>query len=213
MKKPVLLLTVGAFALAACMDNTQQMGPKTQQGAMIGGLVGAAVGTAASKDDKLKGALIGGAVGAAVGGMIGARLDQQARELQRDIGSDDVTIVNTGRELIVTMPQDILFAVDSTYVRPDLRRDLLKLADSLQRYPDTTVDVIGHTDNTGPASYNQRLSAQRAQAVADILLDAGVDPARIRAIGRGEFEPVASNLTPEGRAQNRRVEIIIRPNT
>ncbi len=213
MKKPLILLTAGAFTLTACMDNTQQMGPKTQQGAVMGGLIGAAVGTAASKDDKLKGAIIGGAVGAALGGIIGAKLDQQAQELRRDIGSEDVQIVNTGRELIVTMPQDILFAVDSTYVRPDLRRDLLKLAESLQRYPDTTVDIIGHTDNTGPASYNQRLSAQRARAVADILIDAGVDPRRIRAIGRGEYEPVASNLTPEGRAQNRRVEIIIRPIT
>lgn len=212
MKKPLILLTASAFALTACMDNTQ-MGPKTQQGATIGGLIGAAVGTAASRDDKLKGAIIGGAVGAAVGGIIGAKLDQQARELRRDIGSDDVTIVNTGRELVVTMPQDILFAVDSTYVRPDLRRDLLKLAESLQKYPDTTVDVIGHTDNTGPASYNQRLSTERARAVADILINAGVDPSRIRAIGRGEYEPIATNLTPEGRARNRRVEIIIRPMT
>ena len=82
----------------------------------------------------------------------------------------------------------------------------------MNRYPDTTVNVIGHTDNTGAASYNQDLSQRRAQAVASVLINAGVAPQRIRSIGRGEDSPIASNLTPEGRQQNRRVEIIITPN-
>jgi outer membrane protein OmpA-like peptidoglycan-associated protein len=85
------------------------------------------------------------------------------------------------------------------------------MARNLQQYPASTVDVIGHTDNTGSADYNQDLSARRASAVAGVLLEQGVDPARVRSFGRGENEPVATNLTPEGRQQNRRVEIIIRP--
>ncbi len=212
MKTPLILVTAGALAVAGCTDTGQFTGPKAQNGALIGGLIGGAVGATRRGDGKLKNAILGAGVGAAVGGLIGANLDKQAADLRRDIGNDDVKIVNTGKELIVTMPQDILFALDSTTVRPDLQRDLRALAGNLQDYPDTTVDIVGHTDNTGSASYNQNLSTRRAQAVAAILLDAGVDPGRVRAYGRGEDEPVATNLTPEGRAQNRRVEIIIRPN-
>jgi outer membrane protein OmpA-like peptidoglycan-associated protein len=122
-----------------------------------------------------------------------------------------VQIVNTGRELIVTMPQDILFDVDSTFVQPSLRSDLRALATNLQQYPNSSVAVIGHTDNTGTAAYNQDLSSRRANAVANILIDAGVSAGRVRAIGRGEDEPIASNLSAAGRQQNRRVEIVIRP--
>ena len=120
--------------------------------------------------------------------------------------------MNTGDRLIVTMPQDILFDVDSSAVRPGLRTDLATLAASLNQYPNTTVDVIGHTDNTGSAGYNQNLSQRRAQEVTAILQSNGVASNRLRSIGRGEDAPIASNLTAEGRAQNRRVEIIIRPN-
>jgi outer membrane protein OmpA-like peptidoglycan-associated protein len=109
------------------------------------------------------------------------------------------------------MPQDILFNIDSTSLRPGLRRDLAVLANNLNDYPDTTVDILGHTDNTGTAEHNQNLSARRASAVAAVLRDAGVAPSRLRAFGRGEDEPVSSNLTAEGRRANRRVEIVIRP--
>ena len=115
-------------------------------------------------------------------------------------------------ELIVRMPQDILFAVDSAQLRPDLRADLFPLADSLQRYPDRTVQIGGHTDNTGTASYNQGLSERRAQSVATALTSAGVPSFRLRTFGAGENQPIASNLTPEGRQQNRRVDIVIQPN-
>jgi outer membrane protein OmpA-like peptidoglycan-associated protein len=120
-------------------------------------------------------------------------------------------VVRSGDQLIVTMPQDVLFATDSAAVRPDLQRDLYTLAGSLNRYPDTTVEVIGHTDNTGDAAYNMRLSRQRAQSVASILVNAGVPSYRVVPIGRGEDQPIASNLTAEGRQANRRVEFIIRP--
>ena len=110
------------------------------------------------------------------------------------------------------MPQDILFALDSAAVRSDLRRDLGVVAGNLQAYPNSTISIEGHTDNTGPANYNRILSQRRANAVADILVNNGVTPARLYAVGRGENEPVASNLSATGRAQNRRVEIVIRPN-
>ena len=109
------------------------------------------------------------------------------------------------------MPQDVLFATDSATLRPDLTYDLRAVAGSLNRYPDSSVEVIGHTDNSGAAAYNQDLSQRRATSVAQVLRDAGVQGNRLAAYGRGEDQPVASNLTPEGRAANRRVEIIIRP--
>ncbi|MEL6753418.1 MAG: OmpA family protein, partial [Pseudomonadota bacterium] len=104
-------------------------------------------------------------------------------------------------------------AVDSAQLRPDLRADLFTLSESLQRYPDSTVQIVGHTDNTGTASYNQGLSERRAQSVAAVLVNAGVPSFRLRTFGAGENQPIASNLTPEGRQQNRRVDIVIRPNT
>jgi outer membrane protein OmpA-like peptidoglycan-associated protein len=110
------------------------------------------------------------------------------------------------------MPQDILFAVDSASVSGSLQDDLGAVANSLRRYPDSTVEVVGHTDNTGSAAYNQDLSQRRASAVASILASYGVSSGRIRAYGRGEDQPIASNLTVDGRAQNRRVDIFIRPN-
>lgn len=216
-KITVALALSGTMALAACDPTYQgQPGPNNNQnaktGAAIGGVLGAAVGLNSKEDRLLKGA-VGAGIGAAIGGAIGNNLDRQAEALRGSINNDQVRIVNTGRELIVTMPQDILFDVDSTYVRDGLRSDLRALARNLQDYPDSTVAIIGHTDNTGTAAYNQDLSTRRARAVSSILVDSGVRSSRIRAIGRGEEEPIASNLNASGRAQNRRVEIIIRPNT
>ncbi len=111
----------------------------------------------------------------------------------------------------MTMPQDILFAVDSATLRSDLRMDLRTIAANLQRYPDSLIRVVGHTDNTGSAAYNQALSERRADAVAAELIGAGVSGRRVIAEGRGFSQPIASNATESGRAQNRRVEITIRP--
>jgi outer membrane protein OmpA-like peptidoglycan-associated protein len=187
------------------------MGERTQSGAIIGGMVGGFLGANASDENRLRNAALGAAAGAVAGGAIGATLDRQAQDLRGSLSNDQIMIRNTGNELIVTMPDGILFDIDSAAIRANLQSDIRALARNLQQYPDTTVDVIGHTDNTGSAGYNQDLSARRAQAVAGVLLEQGVSPARVRAFGRGESEPVASNLTPEGRQQNRRVEIIIRP--
>jgi outer membrane protein OmpA-like peptidoglycan-associated protein len=149
--------------------------------------------------------------GAIVGGMIGSELDKQAGELRGSFGDSRIGVVNTGSSLVVTMPQDILFATDSAQLSPALRSDLAVLARHLNKYPSSNVQVVGHTDNTGSAAYNLSLSRQRAASVANTLIDSGVSSSRITAIGRGEDQPLASNLTAEGRAQNRRVEIVIVP--
>lgn len=156
----------------------------------------------------LKGAVLGGAVGAG----IGYSLDKQEADLRRDLGNENVTVQNTGDRLIVTLPQDILFGTDSFAVRTDLRRDLNAVAGNLQAYPNSTIQIVGHTDSDGDAAYNQQLSERRANSVADVLLDAGIPFSRIQTFGRGESQPVASNLDPAGKARNRRVEIVILPN-
>lgn len=215
MKTPLILAAAATLGLTACVvdPNAYPDDPnaRQRQGAIIGGLTGAVAGVAVAGDgDELKGAIIGGALGAGTGALIGADLDRQAAELRGSLNSN-ISVTNTGEYLIVNMPQDLLFATDSASVRPDLRADLNTVASSLLRYPNSRIEVIGHTDNTGSAAYNQDLSQRRAVAVASVLRESGVPGARIAAFGRGEDQPVASNLTPEGRAQNRRVEIIIRP--
>ncbi|MCR9068871.1 MAG: OmpA family protein [Rhodobacteraceae bacterium] len=194
---------VAAMAVTGCTTTDPN---RTRDGAIAGGLIGGLFGAAVA-DDRGRGA----AVGALAGAGIGALLAQQARDLEDALADDRIQIENTGSELIVRMPDGILFDVDSAAIRAGLQGDLRALAANLQDYPDSTVDVIGHTDSDGSAEYNQDLSARRASAVAGVLLEAGVAPFRVRSFGRGESEPIATNLTPEGRQQNRRVEVIIRP--
>jgi outer membrane protein OmpA-like peptidoglycan-associated protein len=220
-KKSLILATACVAGLAACQPTSDPYGTgygaggtqpnRTQAGAITGAMIGGFIGGTRKGDDKLAKAATGAIVGGLLGGAIGAQLDRQAAELDRDIQNDRVRIVNTGNELVVTMPEGILFATDSATVMGTLMNDLYAVADNLNRYPNTRVEVVGHTDNTGSASYNMDLSQRRAQSVAAVLRQGGVSPARIVAFGRGEDMPVASNLTPEGRAQNRRVELIIRP--
>lgn len=214
MKTPLILAVAGTLSLTACVDPNafpDDPNARQRQGAIIGGLTGAVAGVAVSGDgDELKGAIIGGALGAGTGAIIGADLDRQAAELRGSLNSN-ISVTNTGEYLIVNMPQDLLFATDSASVRPDLRADLNTVAASLLRYPNSRIEVIGHTDNTGSAAYNQDLSQRRAVSVASVLREGGVPGTRVAAFGRGEDQPVASNLTPDGRGKNRRVEIIIRP--
>ena len=120
-------------------------------------------------------------------------------------------MINTGSELIVRMPEAILFEVDSAALNPQLRSDLFVLAESLNKYPNSVVTVTGHTDNTGTAGYNQNLSERRAQSVASVLRSGGVSGGRIDVVGAGESQPIATNQTAAGRALNRRVDITITP--
>lgn len=214
LKKTLLLSTIALMGLTACVDpNAYPNDPnaRTKSGAIVGGMLGAFAGATRPGDDKLGKAVVGGVIGAALGGAIGSTLDKQAADLRSSIANSNISVTNNGQYLVVNMPQDVLFATDSATLRPDLTYDLRAVAGSLNRYPDSTIEVVGHTDNSGTAAYNQDLSQRRATSVAQVLRDAGVQGNRIAAYGRGEDQPVASNLTPEGRAANRRVEIIIRP--
>lgn len=213
--RPLTAALAATLALAACApaDYSDPTRDRTREGAISGALVGGIIGYVRGDDDnRLASTILGAGVGAVAGGAIGAALDRQAAELRASLGNPDVGIVNTGSALVVTMPQDILFDVDSTAIRPALRTDLMTVARHLQLYPDSMVSVVGHTDSTGSALYNQTLSERRALAVMTVLRDGGVPSARLVATGRGEDEPIASNLTDAGRALNRRVEIVIRPN-
>ncbi|TMM52807.1 OmpA family protein [Sulfitobacter sabulilitoris] len=217
VKSPLVIALSGAVALGACTQpgaiGQNSNNPKTQQGALIGAGAGALVGALSKGDgNRGDGALVGAVIGSAIGAGIGYSLDKQEADLRRQVGNSNVQITNTGDRLIVTLPQDILFATDSFAVRPDLQSDLNAVAGNLRQYPNSTIQIIGHTDSDGDAAYNQQLSERRANAVAQVLLNAGVGAARVQAFGRGESQPVASNLTPAGKAQNRRVEIVILPN-
>lgn len=208
--RPALSLAVTGLLVAACTAPDGTPLPKTTEGAVVGGMVGAILGASAGGNKK-NNIVIGATIGATAGALIGQELDRQEKALRESIANREVGIVNTGRELVVTLPEAITFDTGSALLRGDLRDDLAALAGNLNEFPDTTIDIVGHTDNVGSAGFNQRLSARRAEAVYEVLLNAGVAPERMRVIGRGESEPKASNLTAEGRAANRRVEIIIRP--
>ncbi|MGY3438634.1 MULTISPECIES: OmpA family protein [unclassified Marinovum] len=212
LSKPILLASAAAFSLAACTTEGPNQNQKARQGAVIGGLAGAAAGVLAGGNEvEKRNRIIGGAiVGAGAGAVIGNRLDQQEEDLRQSMTNG--TITNTGDRLIVSLPNDILFAVDDASVRPDLQRDLRALASNLQAYPNSTIQVIGHTDSDGDAAYNQGLSERRARSVAGVLISSGVAGSRIQTLGRGESQPIADNLTSAGKAKNRRVEVVILPN-
>ena len=214
-KTPLILSATALLGLTACVQpqyNAADPNGRTRTGAIVGGLTGAIIG-AKSSDNELVGGLAGGLIGAAVGGAIGQTLDQQAADLSGSISNPNISVTNNGDYLVVNMPQDVLFATDSAALRPDLARDIQAVGQNLIQYPNSRIEVVGHADNSGAAAYNQDLSQRRASAVGQALAATGVPSGRISAIGRGEDQPIASNLTPDGRAQNRRVEIIIRPTT
>lgn len=211
MKTSIRVIAMGAAAtlmLAGC-ENT---GPRQQTGAILGGMAGGLAAAATPGRGSTAGRIAAGATaGAIVGGAVGAMLERQEQDLRAMLENDGIIVRNTGEQLIVTFPGGLLFEVSSAVVDPAIQRDLGALARNLVAYPNSTVSVIGHTDSTGSAAYNQSLSERRALAVGGVLVDRGVSSARVTTIGRGETQPVASNETEEGRRQNRRVEVIIRP--
>ncbi len=177
-------------------------------GAVLGGLLGGAIG---GKTGRIVGAVAGGAAG----GYVGYRMDQQIKELKEETeGSGvDVTEVDNGQAILVNLPDGVTFDVGSATLKPAFRDTLNGVADSLIKYPNSIIDVYGHTDSTGSDAFNQTLSERRAQTVANYLTSRGVAQARLRWQGFGETMPVADNTTEEGRARNRRVEIKIIPFT
>jgi outer membrane protein OmpA-like peptidoglycan-associated protein len=196
-----------AAAMLAVIGGCSSMN-KTQQGAVIGAGAGAVVGGVIGNQtgSTTRGAIIGAVVGGAAGGIIGHQMDQQARELQQNIPGARVERVGEG--IHVTFESGLLFDFDSAAIRGEARHNLDELARSLNRYPDSDLMIVGHTDAVGSNGYNQDLSERRAQSSASYLYARGVDR-RIETLGRGENEPVASNDSESGRLHNRRVEIAI----
>lgn len=211
---------VGALA-AGCASNPYGSGyggggysgmSNTTKGAAIGALGGGTIGALATKDH-LKGGLIGAAAGAVLGGGIGYYMDRQEQQLRQrleDSGSG-VQVQREGDNLRVILPSQVTFDFDSANIRPGFYAALNSVAQVLRENDQTVVDITGHTDSKGSDSYNQRLSEDRARAVADYLAAQGVSMARMNSRGMGESMPLASNGTESGRQQNRRVEILIKP--
>ncbi len=217
IKTPMIVAVGATFLLTACAPqpfDPNNPNQQRNQGAATGGLLGLLAGAASgdNSEERRERALAGAIIGAGIGAAVGYDLDKQAAELQGSFANGSINVINTGNELIVRMPEAILFAFDSDAVRAVLRSDLQVLATSLNKYPASTVRVVGHTDNVGTAAYNQDLSERRAANVGAILVSSGVTRSRVVTIGQGESQPIASNLNDAGRAQNRRVDIIITPN-
>jgi len=214
MKRLTLIAAMaGTLVIGGCAQNpyTSEQ-DKTAKGATIGAGAGALLGNViAGSGNKTGGTLIGAAVGATVGGLVGRQMDQQERQLRQDMAGTGVDVQRQGDTIRLQAPESITFQTNSAQIQPQFRRTLSDIAASIQQYPNTVVRVEGHTDSTGSASYNQDLSVNRAQSVASYLAQQGVSSSRLQAVGYGESRPIATNSTPQGRAQNRRVEILILP--
>lgn len=178
-------------------------------GALGGYLLGDLLGGRRDRTEKILGAGIG-----AVGGAgLGRYLEQQKRDLERQTAGTGVEVTQQGDSLLVNIPSGITFPVDSSAIQPDFQQTLTNVAQTLNQYESSYIDIYGHTDASGSDAYNQALSERRANAVSAFLQRQGVNSARLATSGFGETQPVASNETPQGRADNRRVELRIVPVT
>lgn len=200
----LLLVALAAGPLAGCKSLSNK-----EKGAIIGAAGGAVVGGAIGKynGSTAKGAIIGAVVGGAAGAIIGHQMDQQAKEIEQNIPG--ATVERVGEGIQVTFESGLLYEFDSDVVRGAARENLSTLAASLDKYPNTDLLIVGHTDDVGSDTYNQDLSERRARAAANYLAAQGVASSRLRTLGLGESEPVATNATETGRDQNRRVEVAI----
>ncbi|MCJ7421393.1 OmpA family protein [Sphingomicrobium astaxanthinifaciens] len=181
----------------------------TGAGAVLGYLLGDIIGGRNDRTAKI----IGAGVGAVAGGAVGAYMDKQEQDMRRATAGTGVDVIRDGDELLLRMPSSVTFPVDSYTIQPEFRATLDEVARTLSTYDSTYIDIMGHTDSTGRDDYNQRLSVNRANAVADYLAARGVQRARMATVGYGETQPIADNSTEYGRAQNRRVEIKVVPVT
>ncbi len=203
-----------AMLLTSCETvqnaNSQQKGTVigTAAGAVIGGVLGNNIGKGGNAP---VGAVLGGIVGGVIGNRIGAKMDKQAKEIKETLPGAEVERVGEG--IKVTLPERMVnFAFDSSDLTSSAKVNLDKLAEVLKNNPDTNINIYGHTDSRGTDEYNQKLSERRAASVKSYLMDRGVAASRMFTMGVGEKEPVASNETDAGRADNRRVEFAITAN-
>jgi outer membrane protein OmpA-like peptidoglycan-associated protein len=211
-------LWTGALILVFLVVGCAAPMNKTQQGALVGTGVGAATGAilggaiGGSGQAAALGALGGAAAGALVGGAIGSYMDKQEQELRAQMAYMEAASIQRDQDVLaVTFRSDAFFAVDSATLLPGAYDEMDRVADILNRYPQTTIRVEGHTDSTGSEDYNVDLSRHRAESVAIALQQRGVHPARIQTVGYGESRPIASNDNEGGRQLNRRVTIEIVP--
>lgn len=208
MKKVLYILVVLAIIISGCKAT------KTQKGAAIGTGTGAAMGAIIGKTagNTAMGAVIGAAVGGAAGAIIGNQMDKQAEEIKKEVPDAEV-IHNPGDEgIIINFTSKVLFGFDKYSLTEKSKSTIMDLSKVLNKYPDTDLLIQGHTDSQGSDEYNQTLSENRARSVADYLKLQGVGSTRIKVIGYGKTQPIASNETDAGRAENRRVTFVITAN-
>ena len=201
---------------AACVTDPNT-GQRRIDSRVIGGVVGTAGGyllgdLLGGRRDRTE-RIVGAGIGAIAGAAVGDYMERQRRELEARTAGTGVVVEQQGDELLLTMPSGITFPVNSFAIQPQFRATLDQLAQTMNSYPSTLIDVYGHTDPSGGDAINIPLSQNRARAVADYLIARGVNSARIMTQGFGSSRPVADNSTEAGRAQNRRVEIRIAPAT
>jgi outer membrane protein OmpA-like peptidoglycan-associated protein len=182
---------------------------KTQKGTGIGAVAGGTIGAIIGKKvgNTAAGAIIGGAIGGTAGAYIGRNMDRQAAELEKKIPGAEV--IREGEGIIVKFDSGILFDFGKASLSANAKTNIDNLAASLNNYPNTDIMIIGHTDDVGSDSFNMNLSDQRAGSVKTYAINNGVDPTRLKTVGKGETEPIVANDTDSNKALNRRVEIVI----
>ncbi|MFI3241949.1 MAG: OmpA family protein [Alphaproteobacteria bacterium] len=209
MKKFLITMFTISFLSACATDpySGESKVSNTGWGTGIGALAGAAIGQIAGGSTEAT--LIGAGVGAAVGGGTGAYMDVQARKLRQELLGTGVQVSQEGNNIRLIMPGNITFATDSSIINSSFQPILTSVAKVIKEYNKTFVNVAGYTDNTGSAAYNNTLSLQRATSVSNFLKLQGVSANRLLVNGYGSQNPIASNSTAQGRAENRRVEITL----
>jgi outer membrane protein OmpA-like peptidoglycan-associated protein len=210
MKTMKILLT--GFLVIAIFSVGCKTWNKSQKGAVIGTVGGGAAGAVIGKatGNTALGTIIGATVGGISGAVIGRQMDKQAEEMKKDI--PDAKVIRVGEGIVIEFTSKILFGFDQYSLTTDARTNLDKLVVILQKYPDTNIEVQGHTDSKGTIRYNQVLSERRASTVSHYLSGKGIAASRLTINGFGETMPKYSNTTEDGRMQNRRVEFLISAN-
>jgi len=184
----------------------------TGKGAAIGAAAGGVLGKATS-NHKDKRIFIGAAIGALAGAAVGNYMDKQEEAFRDELAGSGVEVVREGDNLRLVMPSNITFATDQSYISSGFNDTLDAIAKVMNKYEKTYLSIEGHTDSTGKDSYNMNLSRERAQSVKNYLVNQQIMAERVSTMGYGETRPIATNDSANGRAQNRRVEIQIVPNT
>ncbi|NMF91157.1 OmpA family protein [Aromatoleum petrolei] len=213
MKRTLIVAALSVLTIAGCAQNPfYGENAQTARGAAIGAGAGAILGNVvAGSGNRTTGGLVGAAIGATVGGLVGRQMDKQEAELRQQMAGTGVQVQRQGDTIRLQAPENITFDTGRADVKPQFQPVLSRLSQSIQQYPDTVVQIEGHTDSTGSASFNQTLSENRAESVRSYMAQRGVESNRLVAVGYGASRPVADNSTPQGRAQNRRVEVLIVP--